>query len=649
MFMQKSLLTRSLLFALMLLLMFTFNMRLLALVDETNNPQAKQINTNIDTNRADKEKHLLLKMSLEELMEVPVVFASSKRLQPITETASSVEIVTAEDIKRSGAINIADVLRNVAGVQVRETSVSSHSIGVRGFADAQHVLITLNGNSAYLHHVNHTYLNLIPVAIEEIERIEIVKGPGGVFYGGSAFSGVINIVTKTPKQLKGTQVNMASGNYDTWYSTVLHGGSYKKWDYSLGADYFKSNYMSSRRDYFMHKDSRTNYGAGTVVYHLDDESFISADIRQRYTDDDITRHCTNVRNTYITLRYDRPDFWIRAFYNKQFKNAVRRLLSVDDTNYEFEIMRVFRWGKNITSIGGFAKRVDFVVKNNTGAKHTSDVEDYAIKVENEYHATDKLILTLGGRAEYFSRVDLVGLGRSSIIYKLAEDQRLALTVASGYYLPSLAQLYGWGGILSNKFNPSLNEEKITSYELAYYGHPSERIKLNAAVFYNEYRGLIPNDFTITPENSVNAHQRGLELGFDFLLTNWLTGFANYTYQKIHRSDLGSLEVDPKNMVNFGFRAKSGKWSSNLTFHYVDKFYEIYDAANPALGRLSAPQKVDSYITVDARIAYKPSDNLEFALTAFNLLNDEHYETNPTGWIGADKVSRRIMASVSYKF
>jgi len=114
---------------------------------------------------ADKQGDLF-EMSLEELMEVPVVFASSKRLQPVTEAASSVEIITAEDIKQSGAINIADVLRNVAGIQVRESSVGSHAIGVRGFADAQHVLITLDGSSAYLHHVNHTYVDLIPVSLE---------------------------------------------------------------------------------------------------------------------------------------------------------------------------------------------------------------------------------------------------------------------------------------------------------------------------------------------------------------------------------------------------------------------------------------------------------------------------------------------------
>ncbi|MEA2005499.1 MAG: TonB-dependent receptor [Acidobacteriota bacterium] len=582
-------------------------------------------------------------------MKIPEVFASSKRLQPITETASSVEIITAEQIRQSGAISIADVLRNVSGVEVRETSVSSHAIGIRGFADAQHVLITLNGSSAYLHHVNHTYVDFIPVALEEIECIEIVKGPGGVFYGGSAFSGIINIVTKNVEGKKGTQVNMLGGNWDTMRGNLIHAGKYKNLGYSFSVGRRGSKYMSPPRDFFMNTHSYTNYGAGELIYHLDDKSSISAEIRHAYSNDAISRHCTDVKNTYVTLRYDKPNFWIRFFYNKQFKNALEKTISVDDINHEFEIMRIFKWGKNITSIGGFAKKVNFTCRNIEGDQYKTDVVDYAIKAENEYRAADQFILTLGGRVEYYSELDFVGLGRGSIIYKPAKNQRVRLTFSSGYYLPSLAQLYGWGKIFPDKFNPSLNEERITSYELAYYGHLTRRIKLNTSVFYNNYRGLIHNDLYVTPKNKVNAHQRGLELGLDFLLTKNITGFANYTYQSFNRSDFRGFEVDPHHMLNLGFQVKFVKWSSNLTFHHVDKYYEIYDAANPALGLLETPQKVDSYTTVDARISYRPTDNLDIALAASNLLQDIHYETNTIGWIGADRVCRQITARVSWNF
>jgi outer membrane receptor protein involved in Fe transport len=103
------------------------------------------------------------------------------------------------------------------------------------------------------------------------------------------------------------------------------------------------------------------------------------------------------------------------------------------------------------------------------------------------------------------------------------------------------------------------------------------------------------------------------------------------------------------MFNFGMQTKFDKWSTNLSFSYVDRFYEIYDAANPVLGLLTPPQEVNAYTTVDARIAYTPKNNFEIALAVSNLFNDIHYESNPVGWIGGDEVSRRITASMSCKF
>ena len=178
-------------------------------------------------------------ISAEELlfMEIPEVFASSKRLQPVTEAASSVEVITAEDIKQSGATNIADVLRSVPGVDVRATSASQHVIGIRGFCDTGHVLVTLNGNNVFMYHANHIFLDWIPVGLEEIDRIEIIKGPGAIFYGGNAFSGVINIVTKTPKQLEGSQINVVGGDYHTVRGNFIHARSVGDLDFSIAGGY----------------------------------------------------------------------------------------------------------------------------------------------------------------------------------------------------------------------------------------------------------------------------------------------------------------------------------------------------------------------------------------------------------------------------
>jgi iron complex outermembrane receptor protein len=644
MFAQKKILTRLLLVVVVVFMLLSgINSQLFAQEQESKSPE------------------YLFEMSIEELMEVPIVIASSKREQPLTEAASSVRVVTSEDIKLSGATNLGDVLRSVAGIDVREAHAGQHVIGIRGFCDTAHVLVTIDGNNVFMYHANHIFLDWAPIDLEEIDRIEIIKGPGAVFYGGSAFSGVINIITKTPRQLEGTQINMVGGNWHTMRGNIIHAGSYRDMDYSLSAGYRqaeeweKPDRDEEREKYFV------KHFAGKAVYHIDEVSSFSLSSRYSDADNVISRVC-NPETTFISLRYDRPDFLIRLFYNNHEKTFWDDTFGVTDSNYELELLRTVRWGKNITSFGGYAKRTSWEVETlkyvsediTAGNQEEHTVKDYALNLENEYHVNDRLILTLGVRGEHYTHLDYLGLGRGSIIYKPAEDQTIRFTIASGYFIPSLFQHTNEGTAYPYALgNSSLEEEKITSYELSYYNRLNSRLKLNMSLFYNEYRDLIDNTQSGPMENIADAHQYGGELELDFILADWLTGFANYAYQTIDRDDFGKLEVDPEHKVNCGLRAKYAKWSANVIFHYVDSYYEMYLTSNPVFGRTSDPVKVDSYTTVDARIAYNINNDLEVALAASNLFNDRHYESNPpddpANYHTGDPVGRRITAGVSYKF
>ena len=111
---------------------------------------------------------------------------------------------------------------------------------------------------------------------------------------------------------------------------------------------------------------------------------------------------------------------------------------------------------------------------------------------------------------------------------------------------------------------------------------------------------------------------------------------------------------PENKYNLGLRAKFAKWSANATLHYVDEFYEIYLTSNPVFGRVGAgPTKVKSYTTLNARIAYNITENIELSVAAYNLFRNKHYESNPPdldagNWHTADLIDRRITAGVSCK-
>ncbi|MFH1776305.1 MAG: TonB-dependent receptor [Candidatus Omnitrophota bacterium] len=575
-----------------------------------------------------------------------LVFSSAKREQPISEAASSIAVITADEIIASGAVGIADVLRQVSGIEVRELRAGDHFVGIRGFPDSQHVLVTLDGSNIFIYHANVIFWDAVPIGLEEIERIEIIKGPGAIFYGGNAFSGVINIVTKTPNQINGTETKITMGEYDTKTGNFLHGGSHENWDYSISVGHREAKRWQPGID---DRDANTDYYGLKTIYHIDEETAISLSGRYGDTDRVVGGIC-DPENTYLSAHYETADLWARFFYNSHCKDCYlsSQTINYDDNNYEFEVLKIVRWDNNITTFGGYLKHVYLTtINNDTNVKEKCDLKDFAVNAENEYRFNDQLMFTLGGRLEYVSELDFIGLGRGSIIYGLSSDQTMRFTIANGYYIPSLLQFYSEGAIMPGAIslgNISLTKEKITTYELAYDTYLFQRVKLNATLFYNDYQDII-KPAGLSYANAASAYQQGAELGVDILLIHWLTGFVSYTYQNIHREDYDDLDVSPAHMLNFGFNARFDRWSANMGIHYADKFYDVGSSIFP----VTVPVRIDAYTTVDTRVAYLFKDNLEFAIAVYNLFEERHREGANLGLVSADEIGRRVTVSASYKF
>ncbi len=149
----------------------------------------------------------ILEMNLEELMEVPVVVSASRQEQKITEASVPISIITAEDIHYSGLTNIPEILQFTPGVDMLKLSRHRWAVGVRGMHEfvSDRTLILVNGRcaeSSLFGGGGSEYFTL-PILMEDIERIEIVRGPGGAAWGANAFNGVINIITKKPEDVLG--------------------------------------------------------------------------------------------------------------------------------------------------------------------------------------------------------------------------------------------------------------------------------------------------------------------------------------------------------------------------------------------------------------------------------------------------------------
>ncbi len=176
-------------------------------------------------------------------IEVPTVVTAAGREQPLSQAPSAVTVITAEEIRQSGATSIPDVLRGVPGLDFFRTSASNVSIAARGLNSqaSARMQVLVDGVSMYEDVLGLIYWHQIPLPLEEIERIEIVRSPATALYGDKAFAGVVHIITKTPEALQGTQISGTAGEAGTGIANLIHAGVREKLSYKVSAGYDRTN------------------------------------------------------------------------------------------------------------------------------------------------------------------------------------------------------------------------------------------------------------------------------------------------------------------------------------------------------------------------------------------------------------------------
>ena len=177
---------------------------------------------------------------LELIKEEETVSIASRYEQPISEAPSDVYVITDEDIRQSGAPDLPTVLRRVPGIEVMQTTGAEFNVSARGDNQllANKMLVMVDGRSIFVDAHGQVYWKAIPVTLPEIKRIEVLKGPASAVYGFNAFDGVINIITKSPEEMKGTTLQFGGGELGTISSAAIHAGTVGKFGYrfSVGHD-----------------------------------------------------------------------------------------------------------------------------------------------------------------------------------------------------------------------------------------------------------------------------------------------------------------------------------------------------------------------------------------------------------------------------
>jgi iron complex outermembrane receptor protein len=626
---------------------------------------------------------ILTKETVEELrlLKEETVITASMHEQPISQSPSNVYVITDEDIRHSGATDIPTLLRRVPGMEVMQITGADYDVSVRGDnqLQANKLLLMVDGRSVYFDTQGFALWKAIPVTLPEIKRIEVLKGPASAVYGFNAFDGVVNIITKSPEEMRGTTLQFGGGEFGTITAAGIQAGTLDKFGYrlSVGRDQnqewrdrhalaFRSNKFNVQTEYAVAPGSRISLTGGLVDVNRFDGVLFESSLPR-----------TNASQGYASMGYDSADtlvrgYWMKSVYNPDIlphpildglfhgtdPNGSFPISLVNNT-YNVDAQQTFHVWPKLNVIAGTNYRHNTLSGN--GVDSFGRENRLGFYLQNEWRPVREWTVVAGVRYDLDTFIHPTVSPRIAVLLSPKPEQVFRAAFSVGYRPPTLFEThadlrfptpFNPPGTPILKFLGATNQvpEEIVSYELGYqewfFKH---RLRLRADVYANLIRDLFDprNDATTHTITLVNGPGRanitGVEAGVEFLLTPWLSGFANYAYQHFHGSFTGNvMRAGPPFKVNAGLR---GEWESGisgevLVHHVAAATYPVdSDFDNAPLFGFSVPDpRVGSYTLLNLRAAYRFfHEKAEVAVSVFNALNDQHRE-HPLG----DLIGSRIM-------
>jgi iron complex outermembrane receptor protein len=616
------------------------------------------------------------------LKEEQVVTATAK-LQPLSQAPSNVYVITAEDIRHSGATDLPTILRRVPGLSVIQFSGYEFAVSARGNNQgfANKVLLMVDGRSVYVDTQGVVDWLVLPVSFSEIKRIEVLKGPAAAIYGFNAFDGIVNIITKDPDEMKGTTIQVGLGEFGTVRSSAVHANRMDRFGYRLSTGH-DQNQQWRNRNALSYRSDRFN---GLVEYHVTDQLAIRLEgglLHAKPTDvvsSDIIHVSSPSTNSYARASVEHPDFFVRAFWNQTNMNLTNStlpflvpIITVTDTEgrssgIPFLTNSYDLWSQYTHQIGSAHRLIGGInYRHNTlsGTEITgfSQEDRLGMYVQDAWTLWPSLTLNAGARMDLHSTIHPTYSPRVAIVYEPIRDHTFRISSSVAYRPPTLVEsnsaintntnIFGFAIQSLLQGSQNLEPERIISYEAEYQGwYLDHRLRTRIAVFHNELKNLI-GAVTVSPTSSTWANSAGVadiegaEIGIEVIATSWLRGFANYSHQHTNQSITDfQRRGGPSSTASGGIRTE---WDTGLNgqvaVHYVgDGVYPVRtsfsDFANLGLIPQSAVPNpnVGSYTLVNVRAGYRFWRNqAEFALSVFNALNDRHRE-HPLGDVIGSRV------------
>jgi len=438
----------------------------------------------IQLNAQNRDTSNLYDMDLSALMNIEVTTAS-KKAQSIDQAPAAVFVISKEDIKGYGYHNIGEALRMVPGVEIMQSGDQNYEVAIRGFDITSYntsnkVLWLIDGRSVYNDGYGGVRLSSFPISMDDIERIEVIRGPGSCLYGANAFSGIINVITKKAIDQHGIFAKVTYGNFGQTNSNIRYGAGSGKLSYKLTAgfdniDKSKTRYSGLSSDSITTltglgwKNTSINamrnlYGNFVLNYDLSETSNInlSSGISSNQADEYYNNPAPMYANDYfVKLNYNDKKNTFRIYYNGQQANGYNTGLYVKQANststftdldklmiatqmIDAEYQRSIKFGEKVSAIAGLSYRENFVSGNifSIDGKNKTNSEGLAAGFgQIEYNPIDKLSVVLGGRYDYNTVVGANFDPRLTAVYSINENQNIRIGAGTATRNPTFIDTY----------------------------------------------------------------------------------------------------------------------------------------------------------------------------------------------------------------
>jgi iron complex outermembrane receptor protein len=611
--------------------------------------------------------------SLEDLMNIRVT-SVSKQEQKVSRTAAAIFVITAEDIRRSGATNIPDLLRMVPGVDVAQINANTWAISVRRFNGrySNELLVMVDGRTVYTPTFGGVFWDVLDLPLEDIERIEVIRGPGGSVWGTNAVNGVINIITKSAAETRGAMVETADGNLDEGSGTLQYGGALgAKTNYRVYTKYLNQDHMPGQGvpdDGDGWHVLRGGFRADTA-FSSQNALTIQGDVysgregqQQPYLasitspDRQLVESGVGLSGGFVQAIWNhtfsaRADTSLQISYQRYKRNDI---LSENRETLDIDFQNHFLWGDRQNVVWGFDYRDSY--QNSIGTLTGSlnppnlDIQLFSSFVQDEVaFAGDRLHVTAGVKVEHDHYNGFSAMPSVSAVWAPSDTRAFWVSISRAVQTPSafdasvrsdISGFTGPGGtptLVSFFGNPDIKNTDLMAYEVGYRTTLNERVSVDFAAYFNHYSDLHTIEpatpfFEETPapphlvlpetyENLMFGETHGLEIYANWKVMDRWTLSPGYALEQIHMH----LSPGSQDTTSVGdAEGSSPANSAQLRSHVVLPRGLAWDASLFFVDRIADPM-IPAYTRFDTGLAWQWKGGVVVNLVGQNLVQDRHLE------------------------